>query len=119
MMKMAKRRRNVIITGVVVVIVYMASYVACRSRNELIHRKTWAHGWNRHWIELGHPEPPIMPHPFAPMHIPGDDEYNAAIDRFKKEFKTIASRRKVFGVIFFPLRCCESLLWWMVDARDN
>lgn len=99
-----------------VALVYVIGYGVCRSQGELVHRKTWNSGWNRHWIEPGYTEP--QPLTFAPLHVPGDDEYNAAMDQFHKEFEAIETRRRMLGILFLPLRCMESATWWLVDARQ-
>jgi hypothetical protein len=115
-----KRRTKIVLTvGGAFFIGYAATYAACRAQRELIHRKTWDNGWNRHWIRPANPEPSVQPHPLAPQHIPGDEEYNVAMQQFKREWKAISLRRKVFGVVYFPLRCCESVIWWILDARHN
>ncbi|GEM_PF-3747848 len=115
-MKMTKRNK-IIIGCAAAGLLYVSGYVACRLQSELIHRKTWAHGWNRHWIKPGQPEPSVEPLPFMPLHVPGDREYNAAMEQYQAEFNSIAARRRLLGIVFFPLRCVESAAWWVSDAR--
>jgi len=52
-----------------------------------------------------------------PLHVPGDREYNAAMEQYQAEFNSIAARRRLLGIVFFPLRCVESAAWWVSDAR--
>jgi hypothetical protein len=99
-----------------VVVLYLSGYGVCRLKGELTHRRTWSGGWNRHWVVSGTPVPRIIP---AQLHMPDDIEYNADMDRFKSEFKAISRRRAAWGVLFFPLRCWESLAWWIVNPKDN
>jgi hypothetical protein len=112
------KRKKIVICCVVLASLYLSAYVVCRVKGEMIHRKTWAGGWNRHWITAGHPEPSIQPLPYAPLHVPGDDEYNAAMEQFRNEFRSIRNRRLALGVFFFPLRCLESIAWWCLDPKN-
>jgi len=112
------QRKKIIASCLAVALLYIAGYIVCRSQGELIHRKTLAGGWKRHWVKPGNPEPSVQPLPFAPIHIPGNDEYNAAMEQFRREFKAISTRRRVLGAFFVPLRCVESMAWWIVDAKD-
>ncbi len=100
-------------------LLYITGYTVCRSQNELIHRKTWNGGWNRHWLTPGIPQPTIEPLPYAPLHIPGNHAYNAAMEESKAEYMAIAFRRKTLGIVFFPMRCLESIGWWVINPRGD
>ena len=113
------KKKRITFYFLIVAVLYLSGYGVCRLKGELTHRKTWNGGWNRHWVASATPVPSNFPLPFAPLHIPGDNEYNAAMDRCKSEYKAIARRRATWGVLFFPLRCLESLAWWIVNPKDN
>jgi len=111
------KKQRVIIFLTSVVVLYLSGYVVSRVKHELIHRRTWDGGWIYHWVVLGVPEPRINPLPCPPLHGPDDPEYNADMDRFMSEYKAISRRRTALGILFFPLRCFESLAWWIVNPK--
>jgi hypothetical protein len=113
------KKKRIILSLISVAVLYLTGYAVSRIKHELIHRRTWEGGWNRHWVVSGDPEPSIHPLPFAPLHIPGEPGYNAAMDRFTSEYKAISRRRSALGVLFFPLRCLESLAWWIVNPKED
>ena len=51
---MMKNQRKAVIF-LALSVFYVCGYAACRLTNELIHRKTWNGGWNRHRVEAATP----------------------------------------------------------------
>ena len=113
------KKQRIILSLIGVAVLYLTGYVVSRIKHELIHHRTWEGGWTRHWVVPGDPEPRIHPLPFAPLQVPDDPEYNAAMNRFTSEYKAISRRRTALGALFFPLRCLESLAWWIVNPMNS
>lgn len=113
-----KNRHRTILISLVATSIYLSGYIVCRCQGELIHRKTWDGGWNRHWVTPGRAQPGFVALPAASLHDPGDVESDAAVERFRREFQAIVIRRRVMGICFLPLRCAESAAWWIVDPRE-
>jgi hypothetical protein len=113
------KKKRIVHSLISVAVLYLSGYAVSRNKHELIHRRSWEGGWTRHWVVLGDPEPSVHPLPFAPLQVSNDPEYNAAMDRFTSEYKAISRRRTAFGVLFFPLRCLESLAWWIANPKES
>ena len=113
------KKKRITFYLLIAAVLYLSGYGVCRLKGELTHRRTWNGGWNRHWVVSGIPVPSIRPLPYAPLHIPGDAEYNAAMDQCTSEYKAISRRRTALGIMFFLLRCLESLAWWIANPMEN
>lgn len=111
------KKNRIILFVISVGVLYLTGYVVSRIKHELIHRKTWNGGWNRHWVVLAVPEPSF--HTFALLQGRNDPEFHAAMDRYRSEYKAISRRRTVLGILFLPARSLESLAWWIVNPKES
>jgi hypothetical protein len=112
------KKRKLIIAGICLV-VYSAFYLNVRSNHYLIHRKTWAGGWNRHWVQAGE----LIDGPMAFMAIgmlaeeKGQD-FDSAEKQVTKAIRKAERKQAALGVLFFPLRVAETTFCFCVDLKD-
>lgn len=104
------KKKQIILVLIGVGILYLAGYGISRIKHELVHRETWDGGWNRHWVVLAEPDPSMSPLIFV-------TEDQTAMNRYRSEYKAISRRRTVLGILFLPMRCLESLAWWITNPR--
>ena len=112
------KKRRTILVGICLA-GYLAFYLGVRSNHYLIHRKTWAGGWNRHWIQKG--ELIDGPTAFIAIGMVSDNngnDFDSAEQTVMKAIRKAERKQSAVSVLFLPLRLLETGFWFCIDARD-